>query len=657
MKLGNNRGIKTGLWFSNEIFRDSDINAVGKNTYLNMTDTLGAQHRDLIEQSKDVVIGGLLLEHDSLLTTKLRAGLAISSQGAYLVDDSWGFSADPGALFMVVVPVDTNVAFNSGGTDDRIDTVEIRPIETEYNDSPRNFKDPVTGLVTTAVTPTRKEYGFEFAVREGTEDPSPVAPSRTSGWIKIAEVYVASGVSSITQSDIKDVRYSDTWTTDSETTVEPFRAVVSAGQTVLDFSKHSKVLIKGGVVSQGTGDTLDISALVSYITEEYGTVYRVETEDQTNMTIGSATLDGSTLNYVKLSEGVAGSFGFVVDSSVPTAYEILLATFIGSTGGTFRVFDQRFKNILRKPTGSISFVSTSGVISLAANPSTVLERSGAWCAGSYIWVADGGNDKLVVYVWETTVNAITLTEVAEIGSLNLPATVEVVRIKDNVCVMLGYDYDKIQAFEFDPTVPSISALGSPITLSGGASALQDTRMASARNGLDFIWTDTTGGQGTMSLYRLEGSTLVELAANTSIGASGCAVVALDPIHFVTFDFDDDDTLQMWEFDGQSLNRLGSSYDPFSDYAATPSGPFLTPISNTDVWVSSFILFLTEGLSGKQLRFNFETFEWVVVLTNLPGEISGFGWPPIGGLGSAYLHCYGSTTELIRVYRGDPPDLL
>ncbi len=220
MTYSEGRGIKTSQWFPNEIFREADINHVGLSQYLNFTDTLATMAKGLLSEGKDVVVGGLELEHDNLLTCTLRSGAAVSSQGYYLSSDVWGFSASAGDIFSVLLSEDTQVAFNSGGSQDRIDLVEIRPIEVPYEAKSRNFKDPVTKLITTSVVNTRKEYGYEIAVREGTEAASPVAPSRTSGWIKLAEVYVASGVSSISQDKITDVRSGNDWTVDVESTVE-----------------------------------------------------------------------------------------------------------------------------------------------------------------------------------------------------------------------------------------------------------------------------------------------------------------------------------------------------------------------------------------------------------------------------------------------------
>lgn len=130
-------------------------------------------------------------------------------------------------------------------------------------------------------------------------------------------------------------------------------------------------IISGGVVTKGTGDTLNITAGIGYckfsvtVPNSYASTppttqsqdiesIRTEWTAQTNMAIGSAVLDGATTNYVKVryndSNGnsrnrakKAGSYVFektpsftiVVDNTPNTDYDILLDTFTGTGGGAF----------------------------------------------------------------------------------------------------------------------------------------------------------------------------------------------------------------------------------------------------------------------------------------------------------------------------------
>ena len=249
MKLGSEKGIKTGTWFSNEILRMEDINFVGEGTYQNLTDLLATLAKQGIStgSTKDIVIAGLLLEWNNLLTSDFRAGMAVSYSGYYMAADStWAFQASGGDIFSVHVSKDQSVAVDAGGAQARYDTLEIRPIQTKYDAKSRQFKDPITEIVTSSIVNTKLEYGYEFQVLKGTEGAG-VAPTHTAGWIKIAEIYVAISASSIDQSDIKDVRDSDTWTTEANNTKykEPYigEKVTSSptGGTATSLSKETTI--------------------------------------------------------------------------------------------------------------------------------------------------------------------------------------------------------------------------------------------------------------------------------------------------------------------------------------------------------------------------------------------------------------------------------
>jgi hypothetical protein len=221
MQFPEGKGMRAGQWFPNEIFRNDDINFLNEKEYTNMTAALAAIAEQGILSGADVVIAGLLLEWDNLLTSNLRAGMAVSPSGYYFQSGSWGFGASAGDIFSVTVSVDTSIAVLAGGSQPRIDVLEVRPIRIEYDSKSRNFKDPVTGQVTSANIDTKIEYGFGFQVLQGTEGASPSALTHTAGWIKLAEIYVAASATAIDQDDIKDIRDADTWTTEADATILP----------------------------------------------------------------------------------------------------------------------------------------------------------------------------------------------------------------------------------------------------------------------------------------------------------------------------------------------------------------------------------------------------------------------------------------------------
>lgn len=141
-------------------------------------------------------------------------------------------------------------------------------------------------------------------------------------------------------------------------------------------------VISGGVVTKGAGDTLDITAGRGYaefeveIPDSFASTppsktahdlaaIRVEWASQNDMAIASATLDGGTTNYVKVAYAESngntrdrvkssGSYNYetspsytiTVDSDAPTDYEICLATFTGTSGGSFTI-NNNVKNLLK----------------------------------------------------------------------------------------------------------------------------------------------------------------------------------------------------------------------------------------------------------------------------------------------------------------------
>lgn len=258
MQFPESKGVRAGQWFPNEIFRDDDINFLNEKEYTNITATLVAIAEQGIFSGADVVIAGLLLEWDNLLTSNLRAGMAVSPSGYYFQSGSWGFGASAGDVFSVTVPVSTSIAVLAGGSQPRIDVLEVRPTRTEYDSKSRNYKDPVTGLVTAAPTHTKIEYGFGFQILQGTESASPSAPTRTAGWIKLAEIYVAASATAIDQDDIKDVRDSDTWTTEADDTV--YKTITQADKVPISDagSRYTAIKTEGALQEiAGSGRTTE----------------------------------------------------------------------------------------------------------------------------------------------------------------------------------------------------------------------------------------------------------------------------------------------------------------------------------------------------------------------------------------------------------------
>ena len=75
-------------------------------------------------------------------------------------------------------------------SDPRIDIIECQLKYTDQNSLTRDVIDKITGVISPQTLYTEWAIDVDIQVVEGIEDPSPVAPSQTSGWMKIGEVFV-----------------------------------------------------------------------------------------------------------------------------------------------------------------------------------------------------------------------------------------------------------------------------------------------------------------------------------------------------------------------------------------------------------------------------------------------------------------------------------
>lgn len=274
MKLADGHGIKVPRWLANEIVKNSDINFIHESTYKNLIDELALLLAPASASSSDpdVVVGeGLRMVWSAGMTSYLQPGVALSFQGRYFTAGVWAYAAESGAVFGVVAGEAEAVAVDTGDGSDRYDTIEIRPVQTLYDSQSRDFRDPITGIVTTTAVETKIEYGFEVQVLKGTPGAG-VAPNHTAGWIKIAEIFVGAGVSVITQDDIVDAEWSMQWTAEAGCTkraiiqTEPVPRMITTSPVTLVSNTINYVNSSSRVTlplpsSSKVGDVIEIIAI------------------------------------------------------------------------------------------------------------------------------------------------------------------------------------------------------------------------------------------------------------------------------------------------------------------------------------------------------------------------------------------------------------
>lgn len=144
------------------------------------------------------------------------------------------------------------------------------------------------------------------------------------------------------------------------------------GQTVRRVLGTFPAVLSGGVTTKGAGDTLNITecfGICSYDVEVPDTfaalppskmtvtiARKVHAAAQTNMALAAATLNGIATNYIKLNYAetngnsrtrarAAGSYNYervpsytyVVSTTAPTDYDVVLGTLVGTAGGAFTI--------------------------------------------------------------------------------------------------------------------------------------------------------------------------------------------------------------------------------------------------------------------------------------------------------------------------------
>jgi hypothetical protein len=176
--------IKRIRYDGNEIIKTDDQNNNGDHGITNIDETakfFGA----------DMVITGLVVSEQTVpdMTVKVSAGIA--------EDDTDNNLLNSEAFTSVTIAT-------ADGVSSRRDTIEIRRATEDTTPELRQFKDPNTGSISQNSINTVREYKTEIKVLTGVPG-SGVAISAEPGWIKIAEILVPAGSSSVVNANIYNV--------------------------------------------------------------------------------------------------------------------------------------------------------------------------------------------------------------------------------------------------------------------------------------------------------------------------------------------------------------------------------------------------------------------------------------------------------------------
>lgn len=230
MNLFDSRGIQSVQWYADMLIRSLDMNDIGEVKYKNITNfiSLIAKRVSIPDDHPDIIVSGLQVEYgkdptDTYPEYRLLPGIAISFSGSYISGGSFGFVANPGDIFIVVVPDSIAIPAPNTGLPDRKYIAEIRPTLVEYNSNTRTFLNPVTEDITNVPVNLNREYGVEVALRQASSDGDP-PPDATAGWIKICEFVASQQIASTIFPPYEGFlrsQDSDKWLTDRGRTICP----------------------------------------------------------------------------------------------------------------------------------------------------------------------------------------------------------------------------------------------------------------------------------------------------------------------------------------------------------------------------------------------------------------------------------------------------
>lgn len=208
-KIGS---FKTTKVYDNEIVKALDMNYA----YKSVIDNCGKVMQMLVEAEHDVIIGGKVEAHSGggfNIVVNPIAGVCVS-------DNS--FFGDSELSDAIAVPHVSNGPA-------KVYTVEVRAEQEDFDEQSRAFEDLSTAVVTYQNVNTKTQVYPVYHVFADDDTPT-VAPDHTTGWVKLAEIHVPSGVSEIRDymiknitADVPEENENEEWTNESDATFNPGR--------------------------------------------------------------------------------------------------------------------------------------------------------------------------------------------------------------------------------------------------------------------------------------------------------------------------------------------------------------------------------------------------------------------------------------------------
>ena len=202
--------LATAVTVPNEIIKAVDFTFSHDQSINNI---ITAMQGILADPSLNLVIGGAVKPYVS-------GGMNVSIDPVYAYSGSNGIAV---IETQAMQPISIETADSSS---DRIDIIQIRGIEDNYDYQDRKFRDPETKVETIDNIATKKRIKLEINVKRGYNG-SVSAPLTDSGFVKLAEISVPAGTANIMEQNIFNISahyagdINGNWTNEQESTFNP----------------------------------------------------------------------------------------------------------------------------------------------------------------------------------------------------------------------------------------------------------------------------------------------------------------------------------------------------------------------------------------------------------------------------------------------------
>ena len=155
---------------------------------------------ELMNRQQNVVFGNSFFA-SFINATTIQIGIG---NGVYF--DNTQIDPEPMTRLLYLETAINEVITGPHATLNRIDLVCMQAARATEQTQMRNYKDPVSGLVSSVSQITETDWASNFQIVAGVASGAPVAPATPAGWIAISQLFVTAVSGIANQAAMTDVR-------------------------------------------------------------------------------------------------------------------------------------------------------------------------------------------------------------------------------------------------------------------------------------------------------------------------------------------------------------------------------------------------------------------------------------------------------------------